>query len=112
MCIESETLLVGDCCGRICFVSRNTGRRQISRSSATSTGRNSRGAYDVLCLKNAGYRSSLDVRKVYRALPDREAKKHGLVRVIDESGEDYLFSSRYFVRLQLPVAAKRVLDRA
>jgi hypothetical protein len=112
MCIESETLLVGDSCGRISFVSRNTGRRKISRSSGTSTGRNSRGAYYVLCVKNDGYPSSLDVRKVYRALPDREAKKHGLVRVVDESGEDYLFSSRYFVRLPLPVAARRLLDRA
>jgi hypothetical protein len=64
----------------------------------------------VLCVKNDGYPSSLDVRKVYRALPDRDAEKHGQVRVIDESGEDYLFSSRYFVRLPLPAAAKRALS--
>lgn len=83
---------------------------KISRSSATSTRRNGRGAYYVLCVKNDGYPSSLDVRKVYRALPDRDAEKHGQVRVIDESGEDYLFSRRYFVRLPLPAAAKRALS--
>ena len=91
--------------------------RKNSRSSAMSTRSRAprsqgRGTYYVLCVKNDGYPSSLDVRKVYRALPDRDAENHGQIRVIDESGEDYLFSSRYFVRLPLPSAAKRALSFA
>jgi hypothetical protein len=68
-----------------------------------------RNAYYVLCVKNDGYPSSLDVRKIYRALPDREAEKHGQIRVVDESGEDYLFSSTYFIRVPIPLAARRAL---
>jgi hypothetical protein len=86
-----------------------------SRSSDTSITRKTcrsrvRGAYYVVCVKNDGYPSSLDVRKVYRALPDPDAERHGQIRVVDESGEDYLFSSGYFVRLPLPPAAKRALS--
>lgn len=85
-----------------------------SRSNGTSISRKPRpsrlrGAYYVLCVKNDGYPSSLDVRKIYRALRDPDAEKHGQIRVIDESGSDYLFSSRYFVRLPMPAAARRAL---
>jgi uncharacterized protein YnzC (UPF0291/DUF896 family) len=45
----------------------------------------------VLCIKNDGYPASLEVRKIYNPLPDPEANKHRLIRVIDESGEDYLY---------------------
>src|SRR6266576_1882802 len=47
----------------------------------------------VICVDNEGYPASLERWKVYRALPDREADAHGLVRVIDESGEDYLYAT-------------------
>ena len=46
----------------------------------------------VVCLNNEGYRASLEVGELYRALPDKEAAAHGLIRVIDESGEDYAFA--------------------
>ena len=47
----------------------------------------------VLCVKNEGYPASLEVRKVYQALPDPGSATKGFLRVIDESGEDYLFPS-------------------
>ena len=61
----------------------------------------------VVCIKNEGYPASLEVRKIYRVLPDVRAAKHQMLRVIDESGEDYLFPADYFAPIQVPpVAAK------
>lgn len=65
----------------------------------------------VLCLRNDGYEASLEPRKVYRALQDAKAKAHGQLRVIDESGEDYLFPSAFFVELELPATIRRALAR-
>ena len=48
----------------------------------------------MLCLRNDGYEVSLERRKIYTALPDAEAARHGQVRIIDESGEDYLFPAK------------------
>jgi hypothetical protein len=59
----------------------------------------------LLCVKNEAYPASLEVRKVYRALPDPVAAARGFVRVIDESGEDYLYPSDFFVAVELPHAA-------
>jgi hypothetical protein len=59
----------------------------------------------VLCVKNDGYAASLEPRKVYRALPDEAAAARGLVRVLDESGEDYLYPSGYFVPIEVPPEA-------
>lgn len=55
----------------------------------------------ALCLDNREYPASLERWKIYQVLPDPDAEGHGQVRVIDESGEDYLFSSEYFKPLQL-----------
>jgi len=66
----------------------------------------------VLCVDNTGYPASLEVRKVYRVLPDAAAARHGLVRVIDESGEDYLYPEKFFVRIEVPKAARHVLSLA
>lgn len=66
----------------------------------------------VLCIQHGGYEASLEPRKVYRALPDAEAESHGLVRVIDESGEDYLFPATLFVRIQVPAEAEEVFSEA
>ena len=63
----------------------------------------------VICVRNTGYDASLDRRKVYEALPDRDAEKEGLVRVIDESGEDYLYPSAYFIAVDLPQAVQDAL---
>jgi hypothetical protein len=50
----------------------------------------------VVCLKNMGYEASLEPRKIYQALADPDAAKHQQVRVIDESGEDYLYPQSFF----------------
>ncbi len=59
----------------------------------------------LLCVKNDDYPASLEVRKVYRALPDSVASAKGFVRVIDESGEDYLYPADHFVAVDLPKEA-------
>ena len=59
----------------------------------------------LLCVNNDAYPASLEVRKVYRALPDAAALEKGFVRVIDESAEDYLYPADNFVAVDLPQAA-------
>ncbi len=63
----------------------------------------------VLCIDNAGYPESLEVRKVYVVLPDDRAKARQYVRIIDETGEDYLYPSKYFVPIRLPPKAAKIL---
>jgi hypothetical protein len=60
----------------------------------------------MLCIENKGYPSSLEFGKVYRVIPDKKADKHKMLRVIDESGEDYLYPQNYFVSIQLPPIAQ------
>lgn len=66
----------------------------------------------VVCVTNEGYHASLQVRKIYEVVPDRGAGGHGLVRVIDESGEDYLYPEAYFVAIDLPQSAEKALTLA
>jgi hypothetical protein len=61
----------------------------------------------VLCVKNRGNPASLELRKIYRALPDSEGARHGLARVIDESGEDYLYPADFFIPIDLPRAVNQ-----
>ncbi len=63
----------------------------------------------VICLKNKGYEASLEKRKTYVVLPDDAAAKHGLLRVIDESGDDYLYPREYFAAIDLPPVVRRAL---
>ena len=56
----------------------------------------------VLCVASGSYKASLEPRKVYRVLPDRVAEAKSLLRVVDESGEDYLYPASWFVALELP----------
>ncbi len=60
----------------------------------------------AICIENRGA-EDLEVRKVYRVLPDKAAASTGYTRVIDDSGEDYLYPSEYFVPVELPPKAKR-----
>ena len=55
----------------------------------------------AICLSNRGYRASLVLRKVYEVIADSDAEKRGLLRVIDESGEDYLFPASLFAPIEL-----------
>jgi hypothetical protein len=59
----------------------------------------------VLCVRNGTYKASLEPRKIYRVVDDPQAEARSLLRVIDESGEDYLFPVRLFVPIELPARA-------
>lgn len=63
----------------------------------------------VVCVNNAGYAASLERRKIYLALRDLEAEKHGLLRIVDESGEDYLYPKAFFRSIALPQAVKKAV---
>lgn len=63
----------------------------------------------VVCVRNDGYEVSLERRKLYPTIPDAEAAGNDQIRVIDESGDDYLFPSRLFVALELPATVRRAL---
>ena len=66
----------------------------------------------LLCVNNDGYPASLEVRKVYQALPDNAALARGFLRIVDESGEDYLYPKDYFVPIEVPAAAEKVFVQA
>jgi len=63
----------------------------------------------VVCLENGGYPASLETRKIYVSVPDRAAEKHGMLRVIDESGEDYLYPKNFFRPIALPQTLRRAV---
>ncbi|HZM08841.1 MAG TPA: hypothetical protein VFC15_01380 [Candidatus Limnocylindrales bacterium] len=63
-------------------------------------------------MRNEGYPASLERRKLYPIVQDASAAKHNLVRIIDESGGDYLYPEDYFVALRLPPKVKLALSRA
>lgn len=66
----------------------------------------------VICVKNKGYAASLEKRKIYVCLSDITAAKHGQVRVIDESGDDYLYPKSFFLPITLPQPARKAVLRA
>lgn len=66
----------------------------------------------VVCVDNAAYPVSLELHKIYRTLPDKDAAVSGDVRVVDESGEDYLFPAEAFVAISLPERVRSSLRRA
>ncbi len=63
----------------------------------------------VVCIDNEGYAASLERRKIYVALRDPAAEKHGLVRIIDESGDDYLYPKKFFRSIALPQAIRKAV---
>ena len=66
----------------------------------------------AVCIKNRGYEASLEVGKLYRVVPDEGAEKHGYLRIVDESGEDYGYTARRFFTIQLPKPLEKALLRA
>lgn len=66
----------------------------------------------VICVENKGYAVSLEKRKIYVALPDAMAIKHGQVRVVDETGEDYLYPKSLFLPLTLPASLRKAIIKA
>ena len=65
----------------------------------------------AVCINNSEYQASLELHKIYRVLPDPDAASDGDLRVVDESGEDYLYPAEYFVPIQLPLAVEKSLLR-
>ena len=66
----------------------------------------------AVCIDNAGYPASLERHKIYRVLPDEKATRNGDIRVIDESGEDYLYLATCFVVIEVPLEIERAILRA
>ncbi|MCX6627090.1 MAG: hypothetical protein NTW28_05625 [Candidatus Solibacter sp.] len=66
----------------------------------------------AVCIQNAGFGASLEVRKLYAVVADPDVEANDLIRVIDESGEDYVYPASLFQRLTLPVELQRVLRLA
>ncbi len=66
----------------------------------------------AVCVRNAGYEASLELHKIYPVLPDAEAEKESDLRIIDESGEDYLYPSEWFVPIEVPDAGEASLLEA
>ena len=64
----------------------------------------------VVCIKNDGYQASLERRKIYQVVADTDAHNHQLIRIIDESGEDYLFPSSFFSPISLPQSLVKELS--
>jgi hypothetical protein len=63
----------------------------------------------VVCVDNRDYRASLEKREIYVALRDSNAEEHGLVRIVDESGEDYLYPKAFFRVIALPQSVKKAV---
>jgi hypothetical protein len=63
----------------------------------------------VVCVENDGFPASLEKRKIYVAMPDAAAEKHNMLRIVDESGEDYLYPRAFFRSIALPQAVKRAV---
>lgn len=66
----------------------------------------------VICVRNEGYEVSLERRKIYRVIPDKKAAERQLFKVVDESGQSYLYPQSCFVAIALTQPIRRALDRA
>lgn len=66
----------------------------------------------AVCVNNEGYKASLEVGKLYQVIPDEEAAAHGYIRIVDESGEDYGYSTDRFFPLEVPPALADALQVA
>ena len=112
---------------RISFVSTMVGYaepRSIGMKRTASVGRASRSAASsrrrkpvrsvayVMCVDSGSNPESLEVRKIYRVLPDSDASGHGLLRVVDDSGESYLYPERLFIGVSLPRPLPRTARQA
>ena len=82
------------------------------RTSTRSRKRVTSGPRFVVCVRNDGYEASLERNKIYAVLRDTDAEREGDLRVIDESGEDYLFSADRFVVIEVPAAVRASLLKA
>lgn len=93
---------------------RTASARTSSNARGTSTRRRKSPTTRrfAVCVRNDGYEASLERNKIYTVLPDEEAEREGDLRIIDESGEDYLFSADRFVAIEVPAAVRASLRKA
>ena len=92
---------------------RMASARKNSSARGTSTKRRiSADGRFAVCVRNDGYEASLERNKIYAVLPDEEAERDGDLRVVDESGDDYLFSADRFVAIEVPAAVRASLSKA
>lgn len=91
----------------------SAGRKSNASGILTKTGRPRRrpAAEFVVCIQNSGYPASLELHKIYRVVPDEEAIREGDLRIVDESGEDYLYPAEWFAPVELPRRVKLSLRR-
>lgn len=86
---------------------RSGSDKRVVRETRTQVG----AAHFAVCVRNDDYPASLELRKLYPVLQDEFADEHDMIRVIDESGEDYLYPNEYFVRVDLPQSIERTLAK-
>ena len=89
-------------------------KKSSSRSPSISGKRKdsaNRERHYVICIRNEDYAASLELKKLYEVLDDAFGAEHRMIRVIDESGEDYLYPESYFLRVDLPAAVDRTLRK-
>ena len=94
---------------------RTASARKSSSASGTSTRSRTPSAANrrfAVCVRNEGYEASLERNKIYTVLSDDEAERDGDLRVVDESGEDYLFAADRFVAIDVPSAVRASLLKA
>ena len=87
-------------------------KNSSARGTSTRQRKAVAGRQFAVCVSNDGYEASLERNKIYVVLPDKVAEKDGDLRVVDESGEDYLFSADRFVAIDVPAAVKASLMKA
>ena len=94
-------------------------RMASARKSSSARGTSTRSRKPIaaerrfaVCVRNDGYEASLERNKIYTVLPDDDAERDGDLRVIDESGEDYLFDADRFVKIEVPAAVRASLRKA
>jgi hypothetical protein len=85
-------------------------KKKSNSRSRSAAGSRTVDHHFAVCVRNRGYRASLELRKLYPVLADAFADEHQMIRVIDESGEDYLYPAKFFVRVELPHTVERALE--
>jgi hypothetical protein len=85
-------------------------KKKSNSKSRSASGNRAADQHFAVCVRNRGYRASLELRKLYPVLPDEFADEHQMIRVVDESGEDYLYPAKFFVRVELPHTVERALE--
>ena len=92
----------------------SVGKKSSASGILTKTGKPRRRSATefVVCIQNSGYPASLELHKIYRVVADEEAIRDGDLRIVDESGEDYLYPAEWFAAVDLPRRVKTSLLRA